>query len=553
MRLPGPRAFASLALALLLLAAGLGAQAARNFTYTQNPPIGSNFAMGAVVPITFGITNTSTGGQAGERISDIRFRLDAGASLFTGATTAPAGWTRVFFSPTEVAFRATSWANAIPVGATVNFTLMVQIQSGASNINERLRDIRAWFTSTVGGPPFAVNPTGPEKNAGGWVATALEITQFQITDLAGAPINVLIGGNQFRLVMTVCNRSTVAQSPIVSDPSPPTPVQTGTVNETLAGTAGSPLNLASGACGTITFTYNTGVADNGTIEFTARARRSAAVISGLATSTRLAVGRWLASPNPAPLCEYIGRNVTVTVALINAFPFNFTNVTPTLTPAAGAPAAYVSGPVPAAPIATVPPFPPATNVVYTYQMTAGGTTNPFTFSAFARGTANTVGNPVLTTPTAVSAAVTRGSFAVSINPTIVNAESTNVEMTVSVVNNGCAAVQSVAITPPAGWSGATDPYSLVWLTGINAVETWTAAGTTFSAPALASQMPVGFAGDFAVVFGATPPAPGASVFTVRVTDANGQFQDVPLTVTVNAFKSGTLNDARTGLWREDFR
>jgi hypothetical protein len=43
------------------------------------------------------------------------------------------------------------------------------------------------------------------------------------------------------------------------------------------------------------------------------------------------------------------------------------------------------------------------------------------------------------------------------------------------------------------------------------------------------------------------------VFVVRVTDANGLFADIPLTVTVNAFKAGTLNDAARRTWREEFR
>jgi hypothetical protein len=38
-----------------------------------------------------------------------------------------------------------------------------------------------------------------------------------------------------------------------------------------------------------------------------------------------------------------------------------------------------------------------------------------------------------------------------------------------------------------------------------------------------------------------------------VTDANGQFLDIPLAVTVNAFRTPTLNDANTKSWREDFK
>lgn len=546
-----------LACALVLLGTivAFPAHAARNYTYVQTPAPGSALDMGTTQTITYQITNTSTGAQAGERIFEVRFRLNGG-STFNGATAAPAGWTRIAFSATEVGFRANSWAAAIAVGGSVTFPLAINLQAGSTTITESLRDIRASFTSSVNGPPFASQGAGPINNAGGWTLAALSITSFQITDLAGTPITALIAGNSFRLVMVVRNNSTVNQNPVVSDPSPPTAVTTGTVSEALTATAGSPLSLAPGASGTMTFTYSTGAADNGTIEFTARARRSAQVYSTLATSSRLAVGRFVVAVTPSVTCSYAGSNVVVTLALMNAWPFDMLNVTPTLTPAAGAPAAYVSGPVPAAPIASVPPLPPTTDVLYTYQLVAGGTTNPFTFSASATGTLATGGSPVIISPTSVSASVTRGSFTAAINPSVVNAESTNVELTVTVTNSGCAPVASVGITPPAGWTGAGDTYSLVSLAAPPETEAWSAAGAgavVFGAPSVATQMPLGSGGDFAIVFAATPPAPGASVFMVRVTDANGLFQDIPLTVTVNAFKSGSLNDAATRVWREEFR
>lgn len=550
------RAFRLIAWTLALLFPALTAHAARNYTAVQTPAAGSVVDMGATQTFNYLFTNTSTGAQAGERIYEVRFRLNAGGSTFNGATAAPAGWTRIVYNATEVGFRANSWATALAAGASLNFAIVINLQVATTSVNESLRDIRASFTDTVTGPPFNNQGTGPINNAGGWTLAALSITSFIITDTLGNPITALLAGGTFRLVMTVRNNTAVVQNPVVSNPNPPTAVKTGTVTQGLTGTAGSPLSLAGGASGTITFTYTTAATDNGTIEFTAQARRSAQVYSPVTTSSRLAVGRFVVSVTPSAACAYPGSNVTVILALMNNWPFNVINVTPTLAAAAGAPVAYVSGPVPAAPIAAVPPFPPATNVNYVYQLTAGGTTNPFTFSAFATGTLNTAGNPPVTSPTSVSATVTRGSFSASINPGIVNADSTNVELTVTVSNSGCAPVTSVGITPPAGWGASGDTYSLVSLTGLTETEAWTAAGAgpvTFTAPNLASYMPLNFGGDFAIVFATTPPAATASVFTVRVTDANGLFQDIPLTVTVNAFKSGDLNDADTRLWREEFR
>ena len=84
------------------------------------------------------------------------------------------------------------------------------------------------------------------------------------------------------------------------------------------------------------------------------------------------------------------------------------------------------------------------------------------------------------------------------------------------------------------------------------IETWAAGGGTFTAPNVAGQMPLGFDGDFSLVYTATPSAATTSVFTLRVTDATGAFTDVPISVPVNAF-SAPLNDAKSKLWREDFK
>lgn len=545
--------FAATVLAIVALACGTAAQAARNYTAVQTPASGTQFDMGSIQTISYLVTNTSNGPQVVERIYQVSFRLSAGGSTFSSATVAPAGWSRTFFTTTEVTFMATSWANAMQAGAAVTFDLVVIMQSSASAANESLRDIRAGFTDTTTGPPFANQGTGPLNNAGGWSLGVLAITSFIITDTLGNPITALAAGLTFRLVMTVKNTSTVAQNGVISNPNPPTAIKTGTVTNGLTGTAGSPLNLAPGASGTITFTYSTAATDNGTIYFNARAYRIATATSAYANSTLLSIGRWVASITPSLSCQYVGSNFTVTVGLINSWTFNIVNVTPTLTPAAGAPVTLVSGPTPAVPIASVAVSPPPTNVAYTYQMNATGTTNPFKFTATATGTGNTTGSPVLTTPVSTSVNVSRGSFSASINPTIVNAGSTNVELTVTVANNGCAPVSSVGITAPAGWAAAGDTYSLVGIAGGALVETWTSGGATFTTPDVASQMPILSGGDFSVVYASTPPAATASVFVVRVTDANGLFADIPLTVTVNAFKSGSLNDAAGRTWREEFR
>jgi hypothetical protein len=512
--------------------------------------------MGSTQSLVYQITNTATSPNNAERIYEVRFRIASG-SVFAASTAAPAGWTRTAYSTTSVTFQASSWANAIAVGgAPVSFTLAVTMRTTSANVNETLQDIRSRFTSTTTGPPFTRLASITTNTPGSWTLMSLAITSFQITDTLGAPITAIAAGTSFRLVMTVRNISSVTQSSIVSNANPPAAVKTGTVTQGLTGTVGSPLSLLAGASGTITFTFSTAATDSGTITFNADARNGATVTSRTATSTTLAVGRFAAGIAVSPTCQYAGSNITVTMTLTDGYPYSILNVTPTLTPVAGAPVTYVSGPAPAAPIASVPVSPPSTNVTWTYQVNTTGTTNPFTFSGSATGTGNTAGSPTLTTPTGVSGSVRRGLFPASISPTVTNAGSANVEITVTITNNGCAAVNSVAITAPAGWTGASDAYSLVDLSAVNSIETWTASGTNpvvFTAPNVAGQMPLSFGGDYSVVYAATPAAATASAFSVRVTDANGQFLDIPLTVTVNAFKSGTLNDALNRSSREDFR
>jgi len=542
-----------LAVAGALFAPGVGS-AARTFTVTQSPPAGTEFDMRSTQSVGFQVTSTASGANALERIYLVRFRINSG-SVFAGGTAAPAGWSRTAFTTTSVTFQATSWANAIPAGGSATFAISITMRSTTQDANETLRDVRSSFTTTSTGPPFTSLGTSTVSSPGGWTLRSYGVT-FQLTDLSGNPVTALAAGSSFRLVMTVTNLTTGTQNGIAASPNPPTPVKTGTVTQSLTGTAGSPLNLVSGASGSITFTYGTAASDTGTIAFTAIARNSGSVTSRLATSSTLSIGRFTAAVASSLACQYAGSNITVTMSLTDGFPYSILNVTPVLAPLAGAPVTLVSGPSPAAPIASVPASPPNTDVTWTYQVNATGATNPFTFSGSASGTGNTAGSPAVATPTATSASVKRGDFGASLSPTVVNAGSSNVEVTVSIANNGCAAVASVAITPPAGWTASADTYSLVDISAGSSIETWTAAGAgpvTFTAPNLAGQMPLGFGGDFAIVFAATPASAGAGSFTVRVTDANGLFTDIPLAITVNAYKSGTLNDATSRVWREVFQ
>lgn len=545
--------FRIIVLLVLLCGSNSLALAGNSYTNTQSPATGTAFDMGSTQSLSYSITNTATAPNNAERIYEVRFRLNSG-SVFSASTAAPAGWTRTAFSTTSVTFQATSWANAISVGgASPSFTLAIIMRiTSVDATTERLRDIRARFTSTSTGPPFTLLQSTTNASPGLWTLKSLSITTFQITDLSGNPISAVTGATSFQVRMTVKNVSNTTRN-VTSNPSPPTATKVGTVTQALTSTTGSPLTLGAGASGTIIFTFSTVATDNGTIFFTANAQSGATVTSSTATSSTLSVSSFGASIAVAPSCQYSGSNVTVTMTVTNgSLLFPVTGVTPSLAPIAMAPVAWVSGPVPA----TIASIATSGSGVFTwiYQLNLVGATNPFTFSGAATGTRN--GSP-LTTPTSTSSpATTRGAFALTVDPAVTNAGSNGVELVFSITNNGCANVNSVAITLPAGWTSAGDSYSLVNIGPANAIETWTLGGVNplvFTAPNPASQMPLTFDGDFKIVFSATPAAANVSSFTVRVTDATGAFADLPVNVTVNAFKSGALNSATTKSWREDFR
>ena len=311
------------------------------------------------------------------------------------------------------------------------------------------------------------------------------------------------------------------------------------------------MSLAPGASGTIIFSCTSVATASGTLFYTAAARNGATVTSSTATSTTLAVSKFNANLAGSSSCLYAGATLTLTMTITNNTGAAVTAISSTVTPVAGAPVTYVSGPTPAV-IASLANA-SSTNVVWVYTLNSSGATNPFTFSGSATGMQ---GVSILTTPTTTTSNITLGDFTVAVSPASVNASSSNTELNIDVTNNGCANVNSVGITAPAGWSWGGDAYSLVNVSAVNAIETWTVGGANpviFTAPNVAGQLPLTFNGDYSLVYTSTPNSATTSTFTVRVTDAGGNFLDVPVNVTVNAFKSGTLNDAVNLIWREDFR
>ncbi len=565
------------------------AQAARSFSASQTSPTPTpgQFDMGITQSVTMGVTNTSTGGNVDERLFQVQFQLSTTAcsptpctnTVFSSATAAPAGWTRTAFSTTSVTFKATSFANALGSTAqsptvpptTGSFTLLLVVGTFTADLSQTLSKttIRLSANTNFGGS-HAVNCTSGTC-LGSWKAMSLQITSFQTTDLSGNPISGTASGNSFRAVITLKNVSTATQNAIVANPSPPTANKVGTWRPTspncsLTGTNPSPLNLASGASGTITYTcttVSTAPPDNGTVSFTAAVRNgTTTATSRSATSNVITVSQitvQMAITPAAPACLLSGSTATMKLTVTNSTLLTIFSVTPsalTIAPANGASTSSLTGPAPA----SIASLAPGASGTFTWTATVTGTvdtTLPKPAITASASVSYNFGGPLQTTP-AVGGTENIDDFVVSVSPTSTNAASVNAELTFHVKNRGCGNnVTQVTITAPAGWTASSDVYSLVTDTLGNTLENnWTVSGTTFNAPNAASQMPTDNAlGDFTVVYSATPSSAGSSVFTVSVTDGTNtaNHNGPETTVTVNAFGSGTLNQTQPSIWREVFQ
>jgi hypothetical protein len=151
-------------------------------------------------------------------------------------------------------------------------------------------------------------------------------------------------------------------------------------------------------------------------------------------------------------------------------------------------------------------------------------------------------------------------FVVTVAPTTTNTDSTNQEFTFSVTNRACDDLNKVAITVPAGFVYGGDGYSLATDTTGNPNESWSQAGTTFTAPLNNAPAvdpgripPIGSGGNFSVVMSSTPAAVGTYTFTLVFTDDTGVAKTSTVDVPVAAFGTGTINSASPSIWREMFQ
>lgn len=556
------------------------AQAARSFDRPQTPAAAlAEFDMGTTQTLTYAITNTSTGGDANDRIYEVRFRLPGTGTVFSSTTAAPAGWARTAFSSTSVTFRATSWTTALQsnqvtgaTSTTASFSLVMVMRATTADVTETLRDIRSSYTLDTN---FSngITRTGRTtyNNQGSWTLRALSITSVQTTDLAGTPVTSIFAGTSFRLVITVRNLSSAtlngisvsAGYPTTSSPGSKTGSWTGgSPNCSLTGTSPIPLNLAPGASGTITYTCITSVNDSGTVIYAVRVRNSTnSATSRVMLSNALSVSVFVAEIYTSRSCAYINQTITVTMRLKNnSTSCSISGITPTLAPTVAGIVTLVSGPVTTPPnslsaYAPPGPIPQSDMFQWTYQISGGTAGQLFEFSGTATGTkgggAGCTGT--ITTPSAASADIKRGGFDPVVTPGAVNASSTNQNIEWTITNNGCGQVNKVQITLPAGFAWNGDGYALVNTTD----ESWTVSGTN---PASfdftgANPIPLGGEGAFSLVL-STPPGitvPTSYLFDIGITEDVTGFSTRSSAVIVNPFGTSDLNRTAPGPWREQYR
>jgi hypothetical protein len=273
--------------------------------FTVSLPANSAVTMGdASGVLSFTVTNVNESPP----IDTVRFYVSS--SLYYVEWTSPAtGW---IFSNYGVSggnywIEYTTTSNNINQGTSLVFNLTME-GPGWGNLvrdtvdrTDSLVRVRAWRTNNVEATFSGGLPS--------WQRKALKLQPVATPSLVGI-------GNTVTLEMLVENRATVAKNGITATPSPPT-----ATGATFTNTGGptynpSPLNLAAGAQGTITYTYAP--------TSTGQAYFSASVRDSLGTSTSktensnyVTIADFSASLSFSPLDVSPGDSVTVTMTVQN--------------------------------------------------------------------------------------------------------------------------------------------------------------------------------------------------------------------------------------------
>ena len=508
------------------------AEATRQFTVTQiNPAPGSAaFVMGTTNPVTFRVTNTSNGGNAGETITTVRFRVLGTYTTFSSTTAAPPGWTRTSFSATAVIFQANTPSDRIPSGSYKDFTLQLICGSTTADTTDMLRDVRATFST---GRNVLIS------SVGSWTILSLAMTLTPSTFSVGK-------GCQFTLTMSVTNRSTASITGVTSVPKPPS--RSGVSATTTSNPAN--LNLGPGATGTMVWTYTAGNT-SGTLRFTASARDSTGTRTASSVTTP-DITVTVASCNfTATLantgCVFSGETATFTMTVLSTGGSQ-TNVVPSALSRFGTSTiGTISGPSPAS-IALLPADTPRT-FTWTAPVT-GNIGDTYYVTGYA-----TADGPIQTAIATSNTQTVKG-YTISINPDTTTADCTTVDLTWTIANSGCANIDQVEIKFPAEWTLSDDAYAIVNNTEGTEVDSWKIDKTTFKAPTETDRIPnKNSTGSFSLLFSKTPASTGTYTFSVAITDDTPLFpitRILKTTVTVTPYNSapGGPNETKAGIWQE---
>jgi hypothetical protein len=461
-------------------------------------------------------------------------------------------------------------------GTPLSFSVIITGGRSSGDRAETLRDVRAQFTSDTNFTN-GINNAGRAtvSGSGSWTLRALRITSFQTTDATtGVAISAIAAGNSFRVVIAMVNNSSGTLSGITANPSPPNVTKTGTFTGStpscsLTGTSPSPLNLAAGASGTITYTCTTITSNSGTVTYSVTNVRnstnsatSQAASSNVLLVSPLSVSIAIKGPYAADTtCHFSADTATFEMTVTNNTTSSITSLTPSAltvfntNTSVGAFSGPISTPNPCTPLAVGASckftWTAAVSITGTYPSTGA---KP---SFYVTGNATASPGPI-TSPTATSNTQDVDGFVISVSPSSTMADSGNTELTWSVMNRGCDNVNSVAITVPSGFTYSGDAYSAVTDTTGSGIpnENWGVSSTTFTAPlnnapsADPGRLPTGSSGDFSLVFSQTPSTAGTYTFTINITDENAVSRTRTTDVTVTDPGSGIV--APSG-WKEIFQ
>jgi hypothetical protein len=532
------------------------AEAARQFTVTQvTTP--AEFPLGAAQPVTFTVTNTCNGSNAGETISRVQFNVSGTYSYFPPQTMTIPGWTCTLSRSSGSNYRritcsANSAAYRIPTSSSQDFTFKIINNANVStDRNDVLSSVVASFWSGTR------TRTVTHNTQGAWTWKALLMTLV--------PSSTMVGNNcQFTLTMTITNKTSITLNAIVPVPSPRPTANTTSANVNSPSPFPANLNLNAGAQGTITWTYtltDTGAA-GGSVYFTACAstnnscttnsgtsRTSPTVKSSLVNiNSALVCGFSVVSFTNTPDCLYSGDIATFVMTVSNTTAAPVNNVVPSALVSVVTGSAAIgtlAGPTPAS-IATI-----NIGASGTFTWTAPVTGNPNDTYA-VQGTATANGSLI----TSAVTSTVRDVDGYIVNVGMTNADSSDAEITWNIENWACSKINQVSIAMPGGWVFDDDGYALV--TNVSGVDddSWTRSpgSTTFTAQAAGDRIPSGgMAGNYALLFSQTPVTAGDYTFDVTITDDLGVVRVKPSVVTVNDFNTSGLNATDIGVWQEDVR